>query len=52
MPWQVQSNPTGNPLVLGLVHATAHKTCMLQRRNFFEAFKTRFKRRRPRTVAF
>ncbi len=39
MPWQVQSNPTGNPLPLGRVHATARKTCMLQRKNFFEAFK-------------
>ena len=48
MPWQFQSVPWTARLRLDL-HAAVHKALMLQRKNFFEAFKTGLKHRRLRT---
>ena len=49
MPWQFQSVPWTARLRLDL-HAAVHKALMLQRKNFFEAFKTGLKHRRFRTA--
>ncbi len=35
MSWQFQSNPTGNPLPLGRVHATAHRNLNVSVKQIF-----------------